>query len=200
MTDTPNIIFVIMDDLCWGDLACHGNDIVRTPNLDRLHSESSRLARYYSGPLCSPARASVMTGRYHMRTGVVDTYVGRSMMDPKEVNLAQMLGGAGYQTGAFGKWHLGDCYPMRAVDIGFHESLIHGSGGIGQPGDFTGSTYWDPTFLHNGQWEKQSGYCTDVIFDGAMNFVKTNREQSFFAYVATNAPHCPHARRPTVFR
>ena len=75
---SPNVVLVIMDDLAWGDLACHGNPVTHTPNLDRLYAESSHLTRYCSGPLCSPARASLMTGRYHLRTRVLDTYGGRS--------------------------------------------------------------------------------------------------------------------------
>ena len=106
----PNVILIIMDDLCYGDLACHGNPYTRTPNLDRLHGESARLTRYYSGPMCSPARASLMTGRYSHRTRVLHTAFGLSLLDPSEITIAQVLQRTGYRTGAIGKWHLGDCY------------------------------------------------------------------------------------------
>src|SRR5205085_6933110 len=121
-----------MDDLCWGDLACHGNPYTQTPFLDQLYSQSTRLTRYYSGPMCTPARASLMTGRYHLRTRAIDTFCGRSMIEPSEYTIARMLQQAGYRTGAFGKWHLGDTFPMRACDMGFDESLMHNAGGIGQ--------------------------------------------------------------------
>ena len=87
----PNIVLFICDDLAWGDLACHGNPHVRTPNLDRIHRQSARLEHHCSGPLCSPARASLLTGRYHLRTRVIDTYCGRSIIDPEERTLAQAL-------------------------------------------------------------------------------------------------------------
>ena len=135
MHDPPNVLLIICDDLAWGDLACHGNPYTHTPHLDGLAAGGLELTRYCSGPLCSPARASLMTGRYHLRTRVLDTYCGRSMMDPEERTLAECLRQVGYCTGAFGKWHLGDCYPMRACDSGFEETLVHRGGGIGQPSD-----------------------------------------------------------------
>lgn len=197
MQNKPNVIFVIMDDLCWGDLACHDNPYTRTPNLDKMHNESARLTRYCTGPLCSPARASVMTGRYHMRTRVIDTYIGRSMIDPEETTLAQIMKNAGYKTGAFGKWHLGDCYPMRAMDLGFDETYMHNGGGIGQPGDHIDNCrrpldcYFDPVLYRNGVPEKSKGYCTDVFADAAIDFIDRNQESPFFVYLATNAPHTP---------
>ncbi|GIV78517.1 MAG: arylsulfatase [Litorilinea sp.] len=194
----PNILIIIMDDLAWGDLACHGNPYTYTPNLDRLYQESTHLTRYCSGPLCSPARASLMTGRYHLRTRVIDTYCGRSMLDPEERTLAQALHDHGYRTGAFGKWHLGDCYPMRAVDLGFEETLTHRAGGIGQPGDHPDNyprwqtdSYFDPVLYHNGEPERYQGYCTDIFTDAAIAFIEEHRDEPFFAYLATNAPHSP---------
>lgn len=184
-----------MDDLAWGDLACHGNPHTNTPHLDRMHGESTRLTRYCSGTLCTPARASLMTGRYPQRTRAFDTYLGRSMLDPAEVTLAQVLKGAGYTTGIFGKWHLGDTYPIRPCDKGFDESLVHGGGGIGQWGDhpdnWNRDSYFDPTLIHNGTAEQRTGYCTDIFGDATVDFIKANRERPFFAYMATNAPHSP---------
>ena len=99
----PNVVIVIMDDLAYGDLACHGNPHTRTPHLDRLHGESTRLTRYLSGPVCTPARAALFTGRHAYRTRAIDTYLGRSMIDPGEVTLAELLRDGGYATGLFGK-------------------------------------------------------------------------------------------------
>jgi arylsulfatase A-like enzyme len=193
----PNVVVIMMDDLGWGDLACHGNPVVATPVLDRLHDESTRLTRYSSGPLCTPARASLMTGRYHQRTRAIDTFCGRSMIDPGEVTIGAMLRAAGYRTGAFGKWHLGDAYPMRACDLGFEETLMHNAGGIGQPGDHRenhwreGEAYFDPVLHRDGVPSRHEGYCTDVFTDAAIEFVGDHRDSPFFAYLATNAPHTP---------
>ncbi len=131
----PNVVVIITDDQGYGDLGVHGNPKIRTPNLDRLAGESVRLERFYVSPVCAPTRSSLMTGRYNYRTGVVDTFLGRAMMRPDEVTLAEMLGAAGYRTAIFGKWHLGDNYPLRPIDQGFQEALVHRGGGIGQPSD-----------------------------------------------------------------
>lgn len=186
-----------MDDLGWGDLACHGNPVVRTPRLDGLHAQSARLTRYLSGPLCTPARASLLTGRYHQRTRAIDTFCGRAMIDPGEYTLARMLADAGYRTGAFGKWHLGDAYPMRPQDLGFDETLVHRSGGIGSVGDIRdnayreGEAYFDPVLLRDGTAERFAGYCTDVFTAAATDFIRSHTTEPFFAFLATNAPHTP---------
>lgn len=188
----PNIVLTIADDQGYGDIGYHGNEKIRTPNLDRIASESVRLTQFYVSPVCAPTRASLMTGRYNYRTGVVDTYLGRSMMHPDEVTLAEILAKAGYRTGIFGKWHLGDNYPMRPNDQGFQEALVHRGGGIGQPSDPPGgSSYFDPVLQHNGVEKKYSGYCTDIFANAAMRFIEENRDRPFFAYLATNAPHTP---------
>lgn len=205
----PNIVLMICDDLAWGDLACHGNPYIRTPHLDALHAESTRLTRYISGPVCTPARASLMTGRYPYRTRAIDTYCGRSMMAPDEVTLPQVLRESGYATCLSGKWHLGDCYPLRPTDRGFDEALHHNGGGLGQVGDwfhwgskaFTTAknrfvdAYFDPPLLHNRGGEARvvpgQGYCTDIFFDHAMAWIEGRRDRPWFAYVATPAPHDP---------
>ncbi|HUR78600.1 MAG TPA: arylsulfatase [Acidimicrobiales bacterium] len=193
----PNVVVMMMDDLAYGDLACHGNPYVQTPVLDALHAGSVRFTRYSSGPMCTPARASLMTGRYHLRTRAIDTFCGRSMIDPGEVTLGHVLQRAGYRTAAFGKWHLGDAYPMRACDLGFDETLMHNAGGIGQPGDHRenhwreGESYFDPVLHRGGAPERSTGYCTDVFADETIAFVDAHKHKPFFAYFATNAPHTP---------
>ncbi|MDQ3651361.1 MAG: sulfatase-like hydrolase/transferase, partial [Acidobacteriota bacterium] len=190
----PNVILIITDDQGHGDLGFHGNPKIKSPNIDRLARESTRFVNFYVSPVCAPTRASLMTGRYNYRTGVVDTYLGRAMMHPDEVTLAEMLSRAGYRTGIFGKWHLGDNYPMRPMDQGFEESLIHFGGGIGQPSDPAvpgGSSYFDPVLQHNGKQVKTKGYCSDVYTDAAINFITENRNKPFFTYLAFNAPHTP---------
>jgi arylsulfatase A-like enzyme len=188
----PNVVLVVTDDQGYGDLGCHGNPILRTPNLDALYRQSVRLTDFHVGPTCAPTRASLMTGRYCNRTGVWHTIMGRSLLRRDEVTMADVFAAGGYRTGIFGKWHLGDNYPFRPQDRGFHEVLVHGGGGVGQTPDTWGNDYFDDTYLHNGTPEKFSGYCTDVWFDGAMRFIEANRDRPFFAYLATNAPHSPY--------
>jgi arylsulfatase A-like enzyme len=189
----PNVLLIITDDQGHGDLGFHGNPKIRTPHLDQLARESVRLERFYVSPVCSPTRAALMTGRYNYRTGVVDTFVGRALMYPDEVTLAEMLGAGGYRTAIFGKWHLGDNYPMRPIDQGFQEALVLKGGGIGQPSDPPGGeSYFDPILQKNGHPVKLKGYCSDLFTDAAIDFITENRERPFFAYLAFNCPHAPY--------
>lgn len=190
--DRPNVVLVMTDDQGYGDLRCHGNSMIKTPNLDRLHSQAVRLTDFHVDPTCSPTRAALLTGRYSTRTGVWHTVMGRSILFDDEVTMGQMFAAAGYRTGIFGKWHLGDNYPARPQDRGFQDVFIHGGGGVGQTPDFWGNDYFDDTFLHNGEWRKQSGYCTKVFFDHALEFIEANRKGPFFCYIPTNVPHSPN--------
>ena len=153
------------------------------------------LERHLAGPLCSPTRACLLTGRYSYRSRVVDTYCGRSIMDSSETTIAELLRSAGYATGCFGKWHLGDTASFRPEDRGFDETLWHLGGGIGQPGDhpdnFGRESYFDPVLCRNGSFEKSRGYCTDVFTDAASEFIQKQKESPWFCYVAFNAPHTP---------
>ena len=188
----PNVLLIITDDQGYGDLGFHGNKQVKTPRLDALANESARVDRFYVNPVCSPTRSSLLTGRYYYRTGVVDTFRGRSMMHPDEVTLAELLGPSGYETGIFGKWHLGDNAPLRPIDQGFHQSLVHRGGGIGQNSDPPGSSYFNPILMKNGVETRTNGYCSDVYTSAAIRFMEDNRDRPFFAYVAFNAPHDPY--------
>jgi len=188
----PNVVLVITDDQGYGDLACHGNPVIQTPNLDKLYTQSVRLTNFHVGPTCSPTRAGLMTGHYCNRTGVWHTIMGRSLLRKDEVTVADVFSAGGYRTGIFGKWHLGDNYPFRPQDRGFGEVLVHGGGGVGQGPDYWGNDYFDDTYFHNGTPEKHTGYCTDVWFDGAMKFINANKNRPFFCYIPTNAPHGPY--------
>ncbi|MHC4700802.1 MAG: arylsulfatase, partial [Planctomycetota bacterium] len=183
------------DDQGYGDLGATGNPVIKTPNIDAMASASGSMDNFYVHPVCAPTRACLMTGRYNYRTRVIDTYVGRAMMEPEETTVAEILRGAGYATGIFGKWHLGDNYPMRPMDQGFEESLVHRGGGIGQPADPTGGEgkYTDPILLDNGKLRQFEGYCTDVYFDRAAAWMSkcAAQKKNFFAYIPTNAPHGP---------
>jgi len=189
--ERPNVVLIMTDDQGYGDLSCHGNPKLKTPHLDRLAGQSVEFKSFYVCPVCSPTHASLMTGRYNYRTGAVDTYLGRSMMYAEEVTLAEMLHRAGYRTGIFGKWHLGDNYPLRAMDQGFEECLVHRGGGIGQPADPPGNRYFDPILQHNGQPVRTHGYCSDVFTTAAIEFVERHRAEPFFVYLPYNCPHTP---------
>lgn len=188
----PNVILVMTDDQGHGDLSCHGNPVLPTPNIDRLHSQSARLTNFHVCPTCSPTRGALMTGRHNLRVGIWHTIMGRSILRRDETTMAQIFAAGGYRTGIFGKWHLGDNWPYRPQDRGFQEVLIHGGGGVGQTPDYWGNDYFDDTYFHNGKPEKHDGYCTDVWFDGAMRFIEQNKDRPFFCYVPTNAPHGPY--------
>ncbi|MCS7023659.1 MAG: arylsulfatase [Bryobacteraceae bacterium] len=190
-TSRPNVVILITDDQGWGDLSLHGNTNLETPHLDSIARDGIQFTQFHVSPVCSPTRSSLMTGRYCYRTGVVDTYLGRSLMHAGEVTLAECLKSEGYRTALFGKWHLGDNYPLRAIDQGFEESLNCTGGGLTQPSDPPGNSYFDPVLRHNGKWEKRKGYCTDIFMDAALEWIEANRRQPFFAYIATNAPHDP---------
>src|SRR5262249_33126445 len=188
----PNVLLVITDDQGHGDFGVTGNPVIKTPNLDRLARGSVWLTRFHVSPVCSPTRSSLLTGRYNYRTRVVDTFLGRSMMDPEEITLAERLAAAGYRTGIFGKWHLGDNHPMRPIDQGFQEALVIKGGGIGQPSDPPGgSSYFDPVLQHNGRSETYPGYCSDVFTTAAIDFLVAADRRPFFAYLAFNCPHDP---------
>lgn len=195
----PNVVLIITDDQGYGDLGCHGNPTLKTPNLDALYGQSVRLTNFHVDPTCSPTRAALMTGRYSPRTGVWHTIMGRSLLRRDEVTMAEVFFANGYRTGLFGKWHLGDNYPYRPQDRGFDEVLMHGGGGVGQTPDYWGNGYFDDTYFRNGIPEKRMGYCTDVWFQGAKEFIETHRDVPFFCYLSTNAPHSPY-RVPEVYR
>src|ERR1700722_4670492 len=191
----PNILLVITDDQGFGDLGVHGNPVIKTPNLDAFAQKSVWLKNFYVCPVCSPTRSSLLTGKYNYRTGIVDTFIGRSLMRPDIPTLPEILAHAGYRTGLFGKWHLGDNYPLRPEDRGFQETLWLQGGGLAQPSDppevDPKTAYFDPILKQNGKEVKTKGYCTEVFTDAALKFISADSPKPFFAYVAFNCPHDP---------
>lgn len=187
----PNVIIVITDDQGYGDIAAHGNTEVNTPNIDKLHGESVRLTNFHVSPTCAPTRGALMTGRFSNRVGVWHTVMGRSLLYENEKTMADVFAENNYKTAMFGKWHLGDNYPYAPHDRGFQEALFHGGGGVGQTPDYWNNDYFDDTYFRNGKEEKVKGYCTDVWFGEAMKFIEKNKENPFFCYISTNAPHGP---------
>ncbi len=137
----PNIILIITDDQGYGDLACHGNPHIKTPQLDRLFRESTRLTDFHVSPTCAPTRSALMTGRHEFKNGISHTINERERLRLDAKILPQVLKQAGYTTGIFGKWHLGDEAPYQPEQRGFDEVFIHGAGGIGQ-------TYPEAAVMH----------------------------------------------------
>lgn len=187
----PNVILIMTDDQGYGDIASHGNTILKTPNMDKLHSESVRFTNFHVSPTCAPTRAALMTGLYTNRTGVWHTIGGRSLLRKDKVTIADVFKENEYHTAIFGKWHLGDNYPFRPQDRGFQEVLIHGAGGVGQTPDFFDNDYFNDTYTHNGKLEEYKGYCTDIWFEEAIKYIEIQKDNPFFCYISTNAPHGP---------
>ncbi|MDE0464886.1 MAG: arylsulfatase [Caldilineaceae bacterium] len=190
----PNIIFVLTDDQGYGDLSCLGNPILKTPELDRLHADSVRLTDFHVAPMCTPTRGELMTGQDALRNGATFVCMGRSLLRADLPTMADILAENGYHTGHFGKWHLGDNYPYRPQDRGFHETIHHPAFGITSAADYYGNDYFDDHYRHKDEIKQYMGYCTDVWFEEAMRWMQGchDRNEPFFAYIATNAPHGPY--------
>ena len=195
----PNIILVMPDDVGYGDYACLGSPIVNTPAADAFWRESLRFTQFHVSPTCAPTRSALMTGRHEFKNGVTHTILERERLTLEATTLAQMLKSAGYATGIFGKWHLGDEAEYQPGRRGFDEVYIHGGGGIGQTysgscGDAPDNTNIHPALLHNGKFEKTNGYCTDLFFAQALKWIDEQRGagRPFFTYLPLNAAHGPH--------
>ena len=199
----PNVILVITDDQGYGPIGRHGHPWIKTPNLDRLYDTSLRFERFLVSPTCSPTRAALMTGRHPMKNGITHTILERERMTLDATILPEVLKTAGYTSGIFGKWHLGDEAPYQPNERGFDEMFIHGAGGIGQAydcscADAPGNEYFNPVIRHNGSFVQTGGYCTDLFFEAGLGWIKKVKDQDapFFAYISTNAPHGPFIAPP----
>lgn len=183
----PNVIVIVADDLGYGDIAAFGNSIVQTPNLDRMAAEGVTLTQHYSAsPICAPARASLLTGRYNHRTGAVDVPSNRGLdrIALSETTIADLFRSAGYATGMVGKWHNG------AHDMRYHPNAR----GFDEFAGFLngGMDYWQWVLDYNGTPRPSDcRYLTDVFSQEAVEFVRRHRKEPFFLYLAYNAPHAP---------
>ena len=191
--ERPNVILIMTDDQGYGDLSCHGNPVLSTPHLDKLASESVRLTDFHVAPMCTPTRGQLLSGYDAFRNGAMNVSSGRTLLRPELLTMADLFRSAGYRTGIFGKWHLGDNYPFRPSDRGFDESLWFPSSHINAVPDYWDNDYFDDTYIHNDELEQYSGYCTDLFFGKAMDWIEQeDSEQPFFAYIPLNAAHWPH--------
>ncbi|MEP4079428.1 arylsulfatase [Haloferula sp.] len=194
----PNIILVITDDQGMGDLSCMGNKVLKTPNIDGFHDRALRFTDFQVSPTCAPTRAALMSGRAPFKNGVTHTIFQRERMALDVFTLPQALKTAGYATGIFGKWHLGDEDEYLPGNRGFDEALIHGAGGIGQVrlGDFPPNgenLYFDNVLLHNDTIVQTKGFCTDLFCHAGLSWIKEQHaaKKPYFAYISLNAPHAP---------
>jgi arylsulfatase len=191
------------DDQGMGDLSCLGNEILRTPNLDRFYQLSTRFTDFHVSPTCAPTRSAIFSGRHEFRNGVTHTIKERERMALSTTAFPELLRQVGYQTGIFGKWHLGDEDAYQPYHRGFSEVFIHGAGGIGQsyegscadfpPNRNSEGKYFDNVILHNDTIVQTEGFCTDVFFQAALGWIKrqVDTKTPYFAYISTNAPHGP---------
>jgi len=189
----PNVILVLTDDQGYADLSCHGNPVLKTPYLDKLHRESIRLTDFHVTPMCTPTRSEIMTGQDTLRNGAFCVCSGRTFIRPGTPTMAEIFAASGYRTGIFGKWHLGDNYPHRPHDRGFQEAIYHLGWGITSTPDYWNNDYFDDFFRHTGRLQQYPGYCTDVWFAEALKWIKAchERNEPFFVYLTPNAPHAP---------
>ena len=179
----PNVVLIMTDDQGWGDIHSHGNAVLDTPVMDSLAAQGARFERFFVSPVCAPTRASLLTGRYHLRTGTHGVTRGCENMRSEEVTIAEALKQAGYATGCFGKWHNGAHYPHNPNGQGFDEFLGFCGGHW--------NNYFDTTLQHNNRFVRPTGYISDVLTDAALGFIEQNRRRPFFCYVPYNAPHSP---------
>lgn len=190
----PNVVIVMTDDQGLGDFSYTGNPVLKTPAFDAFAKESIRLTDFHVSPMCSPTRGQLLTGLAALRNGATSVTAGRTFLRPGLPTLPEVFGKAGYKTGLFGKWHLGDSYPHRPIDKGFGESVYHLGWGQQQS---TAEADWpliDGRYFHNGEQKRYKGHCTDFWFDSAMAWMKDRKAKNepFVCYIPTNAPHGPH--------
>ena len=192
----PNVILIVADDLGYGDLACYGSATNRTPNIDGLAQQGVRFTDFHSsGPMCTPTRVSILTGRYQQRFGPVfdgplsgETQRHLGLPD-SAVTVAELLKKQGYATACFGKWHLGFRAPSRPTNQGFDEfrGLLAGDGDHHSHIDRYGNEDW----WHNDQIAMESGYTADLLTRYSIDFINRNHERPFFLYLPHLAIHFP---------
>jgi len=179
----PNVLLIMTDDQGFGDVTSHGNKWIKTPVHDRIAAEGARFDRFYVSPVCAPTRASLLTGRYHLRTGVWGVTRAAETMRSNEVTIAEILKANGYATGIFGKWHNGAHYPQHPNGQGFDEFVGFCAGHW--------NNYFDTGLERNGEPIKSSGFIIDYLTDRAISFIEGNRDKPWLCYVPYNTPHTP---------
>jgi len=188
----PNVLIILTDDQGYGDLSAHGNPVLKTPNMDRLHAESVRFIDFHSAPMCTPTRGQLMSGVDALRNKACSVTAGRAVLRRDLPTMANVFQDNGYATGLFGKWHLGDSYPYRPMDRGFETAKYHLGFGMSSAPEFD-NDYENGRYQDNGVLKRFDGYCTDFWFSEAMKWMGRQHagNKPFFCYLPTNAPHGP---------
>ncbi len=176
----PNVVLIQADDAGWGDYSFNGNKMIHTPNIDSIAKNGVAMDRFYVCPVCSPTRAELLTGRYHLRCGVTGVSLGQERLNLDEKTIANHFKTAGYTTGAFGKWHNGSQWPYHPMARGFDAYVGHTSGHWGE--------YFDPPLEHEGRMQQEKGYIADICTDYALNFIERSREKPFSATSRSQPP------------
>ena len=188
----PNVIIILTDDQGYGDLSAHGNPILKTPNLDRLHDESVRLTDFHVAPVCTPTRGELMTGLYALRNKAGMVPAGRNLMRRDIPTMPEIFKENGYATGLFGKWHLGDTYPHRPLDRGFERAVWHKGWGFASEIEYDNDYYYT-RYIDQERIRFSDRFCTETWFDAAMEWMgkQADADQPFFTYLSLNTPHYP---------
>ena len=195
----PNIIFIMADDLGYGDIGCYGNRFIETPEIDKLAANGLAFMDYHSnGPVCTPTRAALMTGNYQQRAGLegviyADLNKREHGISSSQITIAEYLKTAGYATGIFGKWHLGYKPDFNPTLHGFDEFYGYVSGNVDYISHRDGIGLYD--WWHNKDTCYDQGYVTDLITDYALKFMEKNKTNPFFVYLPHEAPHFPYQGR-----
>jgi arylsulfatase A-like enzyme len=198
----PNFILIMADDLGYGDISCYGNTYINAPNIDRLAKEGIRFTDFHSnGAVCSPTRAALLTGKYQQRTGVGGVITAASHREVglsiNEITIADELKKYGYNTGIFGKWHLGYDSKFNPSLQGFDQFKGFVSGNVDYHAHIDQEGYFD--WWNNAEIKDEKGYTTDLITEYGLDFIDRHNpkktEKPFFLYLPHESPHYPYQRR-----
>ena len=187
---TPNVLFILIDDLGWGDVSYHGSRI-RTPNIDRLARDGVEFARHYVCPVCTPTRASLLSGRHPGRFGSHATVPSNRPVLPDDCwTMGRLFQDAGYATGLFGKWHLGSDPQFAPNRFGFDHSYGSMAGGVDPYTHRYKSGAYSHTWHRNGKRLDEPGHATDLITNEAIGWVE-RQDRPWFCYLPYTAVHTP---------
>jgi len=176
----PNFVIILFDDLGWDDLGVHGNQLIETPNLDTFAAQSAQFSSYYVNPVCAATRASLLTGRHFLRTGVSHVHGGKDFLSLNETTIADVLQQNGYKTAIWGKWHTGDAEKYYPWQRGFDEAL-----------KLQLYQHQNASGVFNGQPAESERWADELIVDHAIDFMERNQSGPFFAFVSLLTPHTP---------